>query len=229
MLGSRGLIFLLYYLMKKKYFITIEGIEGAGKSTAMNTIRQWLISAQIPHIFTREPGGTEIAEEIRRVLLAHHQEEMFEDTELLLMFAGRAQHLAKVIKPALENGYTVICDRFTDASYAYQGGGRGIPHARIAAIESWVQGDLRPHLTILMDVSVDVGLQRIKKRSLQDRIEREQMEFFQRVHDTYLQRAKQNPKQYKIINANQSLEEVEKQLHQLLADIFQISPEKSPQ
>lgn len=201
----------------KNYFITVEGIEGAGKSTAINYIRQLFTSQNVPHVFTREPGGTEIAEDIRKIFLTQHHEAMCENTELLLMFAGRAQHLAQVIKPALAEGKTVLCDRFTDATYAYQGGGRGIPAERIAIIENWVQAGAQPDLILLLDVPVDIGLNRIKKRSNHDRIEREQIQFFNRVRAAYLQRAVQDPKRYKIIDASQSLAQVQKQLQDVLS------------
>ncbi len=200
----------------KPYFITVEGIEGAGKSTAVKFIHQYLLDAQIPHKITREPGGTEIAEEIRQVLLKHYQEVMAADTELLLMFASRAQHLASVILPALHQGQWVICDRFTDASYAYQGGGRGIDSQRIAQIESWVQADLRPDYVFLFDVPAEIGLRRIKGRNQEDRIEQEQVQFFDRVRQIYLSRAQQSPDRYQLIDASQSWEQVQDQLRALL-------------
>jgi dTMP kinase len=198
------------------YFITIEGIEGVGKTTAIRFIEGLLLDAQIAHIITREPGGTPIAEKIRQLLLAHHEETIANDTELLLMFASRAQHLAKVIKPALDNNKYVICDRFTDASYAYQGGGRGILLSRIEQLENWVQGDLRPDLVLLLDAPADIGLTRMKNRSAEDRIESEKIQFFARVRQLYLQRAHANPERYKIIDASQSIENVEHQLCEIL-------------
>lgn len=183
-------------------FITAEGIEGAGKSTAVRFMQQLLQEEEIPHIVTREPGGTEIAEEIRRVLLAHHQEEMAADTELLLMFASRAQHLSRVILPALHNKQWVLCDRFTDATYAYQGGGRGISIERIAQLEQWVLKGLRPDKTFILDVPVGLGMKRIARRKNIDRIERERIDFFERVRETYLQRAAERPDNYLIIDAS---------------------------
>lgn len=196
----------------KNFFITIEGIEGTGKSTAIAFIRRQLEMAHIPHSVTREPGGTEIADAIRRLLLAHYQEPMDMDTELLLMFASRAQNLAQVIKPALAEGKWVLCDRFTDASYAYQGGGRGVPKQRIATLENWVHADLQPDLVILLDAPVATGLARIEERKTKDRIEREKAQFFERVRAAYLERAQQNPQRYKIIDANRPVAEVEQQL-----------------
>ncbi len=197
---------------QKNYFITIEGIEGAGKSTALKYLQQLLLDAQIPHAITREPGGTEIAEEIRHVLLKHYQETMAVDTELLLMFASRAQHIARVIRPGLQAGLWMLCDRFTDATYAYQGGGRGIPEERIMQIERWTQGDLRPDYVFLLDVPAEMGLQRIKKRAAEDRIEQEKAMFFEKVRQVYLSRAMANPRSYKVIDASQPLLQVKQQI-----------------
>ncbi len=199
-------------LKNKGYFITLEGIEGSGKSTALAYMQQWLTEAGIAYCATREPGGTPIAEDIRQVLLKHHEESMASDTELLLMFASRAQHLHTLIIPTLAQGQWVICDRFTDATYAYQGGGRGIDSTRIAAIEHWVQGSLRPDCVFLLDLPVEVGLARIKKRSTTDRIEREQAQFFTRVREAYLLRAQAEPQRHKIIDASQALPEVQKSI-----------------
>jgi dTMP kinase len=203
--------------MKKHshFFITIEGIEGAGKSTALRFVQQYLSEHHIPHIFTREPGGTEIAEAIRALLLLkNYQEKMCSDTELLLMFASRAQHLAQVILPALAEGKWVISDRFTDASYAYQGGGRGIPSERIMQMENWVQGNLRPDRVILLDIPPALGIERIQQRRLkegtqQDRIEHEKIAFFERARAAYLERAQASPQSYSILDASQSIEAVQ--------------------
>jgi dTMP kinase len=196
----------------RSYFITLEGIEGAGKSTAMAYIQELLIHAGISYLATREPGGTEVAEKIRQVLLMHHQESIAPDTELLLMFASRAQHLSALIIPALERGQWVLCDRFTDSTYAYQGGGRGIDRQRIAQIEHWVQGKLRPDCVLLFDVPVAVGLARIKERSAEDRIEKEKEQFFERVRQAYLHCAQSDPQRYKIIDASQPLSQVQAQI-----------------
>lgn len=201
---------------KKGFFITIEGVEGVGKSTAIHFLKQHFLNLNIDYIVTREPGGTEIAEEIRQVLLHKHNEKMCADTELLLMFASRAQHLDQVVKPALSAGKVVLSDRFTDATYAYQGGGRGINSDRIAILEEWVQGQLQPDLTILLDAPVEVGLKRIASRGVKDRIEHEQMEFFQKVREAYLGRASQHPERFKIIDATQSLTTVQEMLCQIL-------------
>lgn len=201
------------------YFITIEGIEGAGKSTAMRVIEQYLKDKNIDFIMTREPGGTEIADEIRKVILSHYHEQMCPYTELLLYFASRAQHITKVIKPGLEAKKWVISDRFTDSSYAYQGIGRNISLQHVAILENLIQGDLRPDLTIVLDVEPEVGLDRIKSANTLDRIESEKIEFFQEVRKYYLRRVEEYPERYKIIDANKTPQEVEQQLIRILAEI----------
>ncbi|MCK4870291.1 MAG: dTMP kinase [Gammaproteobacteria bacterium] len=206
-------------MLNKPYFITLEGVEGAGKSSAIKFIGEYLHLRDIRYITTREPGGTKIAEEIRGILLAHHKEKMASSTEVLLAFAGRAQHLDVVIKPALAKGQWVICDRFTDASYAYQGAGRKMLAERIETLENWVQGDLRPDLTIIMDLDPQVGLERAKKCSDPDRFEVEDAEFFQRVRQCYLDRAQQFPKRYAVVNAEQSIVEVEAAIKEILDTI----------
>lgn len=193
-------------------FITVEGIEGVGKSTCMTMICDYLSQQGLAVKATREPGGTEIAEAIRGVLLSDYQETMCDDTELLLMFASRAQHLASVITPALNAGAWVVSDRFTDASYAYQGGGRGIDEQRIAILEQWVQAQLRPDYVFLLDAPVEIAQQRAKSRGEPDRIEAEQNQFFARVRDCYLARAKRFPEQYIVIDTAQSLEKVQQQI-----------------
>jgi dTMP kinase len=205
-----------FFMTATARFITLEGIEGAGKSTAMRRIQQWLQQAGIQYVATREPGGTEIAEAIRQLLLQHHEEPMSSDTELLLMFASRAQHLAQLIRPALQRGQWVVCDRFTDASYAYQGGGRGIDTARIADLETWVQGSLRPDRIFLLDLPAELGLQRISRRRSADRIEVEKICFFERVRQAYLARAHQDPARYVIIDASRTIDEVQQQINAAL-------------
>ena len=162
-------------------FITVEGSEGVGKSSNLDFIESLLREAGKDVVRTREPGGTELGETLRGILLDARQKAICDDAELLLMFAARAQHLAEVIRPALAAGKWVLCDRFTDATYAYQGGGRGIPFDRIAVLEQWVQGDLRPDLTLLLDMPVEAGLARAGARSEPDRFEQEQTTFFERV------------------------------------------------
>jgi dTMP kinase len=203
--------------MKKGLFITLEGGEGAGKSTQLAYVQQCLEKAGKRVLVTREPGGTELGEQIRGLLLDHRQTVMDSDTELLLMFAARAQHLAERIRPALAAGDWVLCDRFTDATYAYQGGGRGIDTQRIAVLEDWVQGDLRPDLTLLLDLPVEVGLSRAGQRGDLDRFEREQQAFFQRVRQTYRDRAAANPQRYRVIDAAQDIAQVQAQIDAALA------------
>ena len=202
--------------MSKGKFITVEGTEGVGKSTNMAFIEQWLTSAGKELIVTREPGGTELGEKLRSVLLDAKEQSMSDDTELLLMFAARAQHLHEVILPALESGKWVLCDRFTDATYAYQGGGRGIAMHRIAELEAWVQGDLRPDMTLILDLPVAVGLERAGKRSEPDRFELEKYDFFNKVRDTYLSRAHAQPERYQIIDAAPAIEVVQKTIQSVL-------------
>jgi dTMP kinase len=203
--------------MKRGYFITLEGGEGAGKSTALPFVRDWLGQAGHEVVVTREPGGTVPGERVRELLLHRRELHMSTETETLLMFAARAEHLAQVIRPALAAGKTVLCDRFTDATYAYQGGGRGLPAARIAELESWVQGALRPDLTLLLDVPVETGLARANRRSAPDRFEREQREFFERVRAAYLERARHEPQRVHVINAARDLAAVQAQLQAVLA------------
>lgn len=204
--------------MKAGRFITLEGGEGAGKSTMLAFIEAWLRDHGHPTLVTREPGGTELGERVRELLLHRHELEISPETETLLMFAARAEHLARVIRPALQAGTTVVCDRFTDATYAYQGGGRGVEPARIAALEQWVQGDLRPDLTLLLDVPVSVGLGRAGNRSTPDRFEREQREFFERVRTCYLERAAREPARFRVMDASRPPDEVQAQLARVLQE-----------
>lgn len=198
-------------------FITLEGTEGVGKSTALAYIQDYLSAHYVPFITTREPGGTPLAEKIRHLLLAKDDEKMAHHTELLLMFAARAQHLHQVIKPALAAKKWVLCDRFTDASYAYQGGGRGLPMSDIAQLESLVQGSLQPTLTLWLDAPVEIGLQRAAARNELDRFEQEKVEFFNKVRAVYQQRAELYPQRYRRIDANVPLEQVQAQLKAVLS------------
>ncbi len=193
-------------------FITLEGGEGAGKSTSMDFIRRHLEAAGRTVCVTREPGGTALGEAVRGLLLDTRFDGMSADAELLLMFAARAEHLARVIRPALARGEWVLCDRFTDATYAYQGGGRGIDEARIRVLEDWVQQGLEPDLTLLFDLPVEQGLARAGERSEPDRFEREQEAFFERVRQAYLRRAAAAPGRFRIIDAGRDYREVQKQL-----------------
>lgn len=194
------------------YLITFEGGEGAGKSSNMAFAADWLQQRGIDVVLTREPGGTPLAEEIRGLLLASRDEPVAIETELLLMFAARAQHLAQLIQPALARGAWVLSDRFVDASYAYQGGGRGMPVERIAVLEQWLLGACRPHLTVLFDLPVDIGLARAAARGSMDRFEQEQQAFFQRIRQAYLARAEAEPERFAVLDASAPLVEVQQQL-----------------
>ncbi len=198
--------------MKQGKFITVEGGEGVGKSTNINFIRGLLEKTGISVVTTREPGGTPIAEKIRQILLEKNEEIISDQTELLLMFAARSQHITQVIQPALLEGHWVLCDRFTDATYAYQGGGRGMDISMIEWLEKTVQHGLTPDLTLLLDASIATGLNRVNERGKLDRFELEQQSFFERVRASYLQRAEQNPQQIKIVNADQTLDKVEAEI-----------------
>lgn len=197
-------------------FISLEGVEGVGKSTAMTWIEQYLRQHGIDLVVTREPGGTGIAERIRDVLLQSYDEPMAIDTEVLLMYASRAQNISQVIAPALAKQQWVLADRFADASLAYQGGGRAVGQERMAIVNQWVLQDLKPDLTILLDAPVEVGLKRLQARGGKDRIEQEAVDFFQRVRETYLMLADQDPARYRLIDATQSLPNVEQQLKTVL-------------
>ena len=192
----------------KGKFITIEGIEGVGKSTNIEFIREFLHEQGIEFVQTREPGGTELAEEIRNLILQERNEKMDNTTELLLVFAARSQHLNIVIKPALDRGCWVLCDRFTDATYAYQGGGRELGADKISVLEHMVHNDLHPDLTLMLDLDPELGLKRAANRGELDRIEKERLDFFQRVRATYLQIAEAEPERCTVIDASQSIEEV---------------------
>jgi len=201
-------------------FITLEGGEGAGKSTNAAYFAEQLEAAGIRLRVTREPGGTRLGERIRELLLDPESDGMHADTELLLMFAARAQHLNEVILPALQAGEWVLCDRFTDATYAYQGGGRGIDMQRIAELETWVQQGFQPDMTILFDLPVETGLARAGERGALDRFEQEQKSFFTAVREAYLQRAKQYPGRFRIIDAAKQLDDVQRQLDTLVDELL---------
>lgn len=191
-------------------FITLEGGEGSGKSTNRLFIEQWLTARDIPFLATREPGGTPFAEKIRALLLDHQEEQVDSLAELLLIFAARAQHLAQVIRPALARGVWVLCDRFTDATYAYQGGGRELDMADIATLETLVQGRLCPDLTLVLDIDPDLGMARASRRGGLDRFEMEQRAFFERVRTTYLERAAADSVRYRVIDGGRDLPEVQR-------------------
>nr|WP_256254656.1 dTMP kinase [Pseudomonas agarici] len=202
-------------------FITLEGPEGAGKSTNRDYLAEQLRARGIDVLLTREPGGTPLAERVRELLLATSDEAMCADTELLLVFAARAQHLAEVIRPALARGAVVLCDRFTDATYAYQGGGRGLSQERIAILETFVQGELRPDLTLVFDLPVEIGLARASARGRLDRFEQEGQVFFEAVRHTYLKRAQADPARYRLVDAALPLAAVQQALDTLLPQILE--------
>jgi len=202
-------------------FITLEGPEGAGKSTNREYLAQRLREQGLDVVLTREPGGTPLAERVRELLLAPADEPMASDTELLLVFAARAQHLAQVIRPALARQAVVLCDRFTDATYAYQGGGRGLSAQRIGQLETFVQGEMRPDLTLIFDLPVEIGLSRAAERGRLDRFEQEGLPFFEAVRSTYLNRARKAPARYRVIDASQPLNAVQHDLDELLPDILE--------
>jgi dTMP kinase len=201
-------------------FVTFEGGEGAGKSTNLQYVHDRLTAAGIPLLLSREPGGTALGEKIRGLLLDPENKGMSSDTELLLMFAARAEHLSRVIAPALQRGTWVLCDRFTDATYAYQGGGRGIPNQRIALLEEWVHGGFQPDMTILFDLPIEVGMQRAGQRGELDRFEQEQISFFEAVRARYLERADHDQRRFRVIDASLELAAVQRQLDRLIEELL---------
>jgi dTMP kinase len=197
-------------------FVTLEGIEGAGKSTSLQYIADWFRTRGREVIVTREPGGTVVGEAIRDLLLDQANDHLVDDTELLLIFAARAQHLAELIRPALAAGKVVVSDRFTDASYAYQGGGRGIDASRIAELEAWVQQGLKPDLTILLDIPPEQGLARARHRGPADRFEIEQQQFFEAVRRAYLAIAERDTHRVSVIDAAADKAEVAASIRRVL-------------
>jgi len=207
--------------LERGCFITIEGIEGVGKSTQISAIVDTLKSQGKKVILTREPGGTELGEAIRHLLLSTEYPPMNQRTELLLMFAARAEHIYAKIIPALDEGCWVVSDRFTDASYAYQGGGRNINLDKIMQLEDWVQEGFRPDFTFLLDAPVEVGLARARNRGPQDRIEQEDLDFFQRVRDLYLARAEAEPERFRTVDASNDESQVQRDVLTRLDEIIQ--------
>lgn len=205
-------------------FITLEGIEGAGKSSCLKVVTELLQNAGHEVLVTREPGGTPLGEELRNLLLGHKHAGMADDTELLLMFAARAEHLRNKIEPAIQAGQWVLCDRFTDATYAYQGGGRGLDTRKIKRLEDWVQQGVKPDLTLLLDLPVATGLERASSRSAPDRIESEASGFFQRVREAYLAIAAEEPERVKVIDASRSFSNVTDQLREQLRGLLSGTP-----
>jgi len=201
-------------------FVTLEGIEGVGKTTLMRFLAEYWHQHEIPLLVTREPGGTPLADDIRHFLLNEHEETLLPETELLLMFAARAQHVQNVIRPALKGGKLVLCDRFTDTSYAYQGAGRGVAKTKIEILENVVQDGLKPDLTILLDAPIDVCLARIRERKKTDRFESETKQFFQKARNAYLEMAKAEPDRFHLIDATQPVETVHEQLLKVLKPVM---------
>lgn len=202
--------------MKGK-FITFEGIDGAGKSSHVEWLAEWLRTRGLVVHVTREPGGTELGEKLRTLLL---NEAMHLETETLLMFAARREHLARLIEPALARGEWVVCDRFSDATYAYQGGGRGLDRAKFLTLEHWVHGHVQPNLTLLFDLPLDVARERIALASrVLDRFEQERADFHERVRQAYIERAHNNPSRIQIVDANNSLENIRKSLEHIVSTI----------
>lgn len=202
--------------MRSGKFITLEGVDGAGKSTHLGFVADWLRQQGREVVVTREPGGTPLGETLRELLL---HREMDADTELLLMFAARQEHLARLIRPALARGAWVVSDRFTDASYAYQCGGRGIPIERVAALEAWVQHDFQPDLTLLFDVPPEVAEARRSAARAADRFEREADSFFSRVRKAYLERARREPARMRVLDARHGIAELQLEIARLLQDL----------
>ena len=200
-------------------FITLDGIDGAGKTTQLNVIRDWFAAQALPVLFTREPGGTPLGEKLRELLL-DPQTRVSLHTETLLMFAARRQHLDDVILPALARGVSVVSDRFTDATFAYQGGGRGLPDGQIEILENWVQGSLKPDLTILLDVPLAVSLERIERSREKDRFEQEEADFFTRVREAYLRRAAAAPERYAVVDSNRDKAVVRADIEGVLDGVF---------
>jgi len=206
--------------MQNGKFITLEGSEGSGKTTNMLAIKKFLEQQGIEVVVTREPGGTPIAEKIRNLLLDKENSALCSDAELLLMFAARSQHLNELILPALEQGKWVISDRFTDASFAYQGAGRGLSWERITVLKEWVQGGVTPNRTLLFDLPVEVGMARAKKRGPADRFEEEQIQFFEKVRQGYLLLVENEPQRFQIIDAEKTIEAVQSQVLESIREML---------
>lgn len=202
--------------MSMAKFITFEGVDGAGKSTHLEWFADALRHRGIDLLVTREPGGTPLGEELREILL---NQSMHAETEAMLMFAARREHVERVIRPALQRGTWVISDRFSDASFAYQGGGRGVPLNKLEQLEQWVHGDLQPDLTLLFDIPIEVARERLANNVSLDRFEQERGEFFERVRQAYLARAAKTPQRFAIIRAEKAIVEVQQELSKIVASL----------
>ena len=201
----------------KPKFITLEGVDGAGKSTHINFIKKYFIDKNLNYLFTREPGGTVLGEKLREILL---HDQMEAETESLLMFAARNEHIHEIIKPNLNKGINVISDRFTDATYAYQSGGKNVKIEKITILKNWVHKDLKPDLTLLFDLPVEISLSRLKKDGNLDKFESEKEDFHKKIRNSYLALAKNEPKRFKVINSNQNINSIEQEINLILDKLF---------
>jgi len=201
----------------KSKFITLEGVDGAGKSTHINFIKKYFIDKNLNYLFTREPGGTVLGEKLREILL---HDQMKAETESLLMFAARNEHIHEIIKPNLNKGINVISDRFTDATYAYQSGGKNVKIEKITILKDWVHKDLKPDLTLLFDLPVEISLSRLKKDGNLDKFESEKQAFHKKIRNSYLALAKNEPKRFKVINSNQNINSIEQEINLILDKLF---------
>ena len=204
-------------MKKKAKFITLEGVDGAGKSTHINFIKKYLADKNLNYFFTREPGGTLLGEKLREILL--HQD-MHPETESLLMFAARYEHVQKIITPNLDKGISVISDRFTDATYAYQSGGKNVDPHKIQILQDWVHKDLKPELTILFDLPVEVSMARLESDGNLDKFENEKKDFHSKIRNTYLKLAKKESKRFRVINSNQNIKIVQNEINLILDELF---------
>jgi dTMP kinase len=202
--------------MTKAKFITFEGVDGAGKSTHLEWFANALRQRGIDLLMTREPGGTPLGERLREILLSHP---MHAETEAMLMFAARREHVEQVIRPALQRGTWVISDRFSDASFAYQGGGRGVAVEKLEQLEQWVHADLQPDLTLLFDIPIEIARQRLSNNVSLDRFEQEQGSFFEKVRQAYLARSQKNPARFAVIHAEKTRDEVQASLQRIISSL----------
>ena len=201
----------------KPKFITLEGVDGAGKSTHINFIKKYLSDRKLNYLFTREPGGTNVGEKLRETLL---HDPMTPETESLLMFASRNEHVQKIIKPNLDEGINIISDRFTDATYAYQCGGKNVEISKITILRNWVHQDLNPDLTILFDLPIEISLMRLKSNGNLDKFEKESVSFHKKIRNSYLKLAKKEPNRFVIINGDQNINAIQDEIYLILDKVF---------